>query len=423
MPPTVAALKVASSGIPIPVETSLPVLGHLIITVYDMLNSFAKTSELHRVVQQKQESYTLNVGSPGGRIRIIHADDMGSPYFIIPEVEMARIPDNYLDCAVYLYPSEKAAREGERAGGSGFMFAIRSKRLDDLFFPYIVTNSHVIREGNSLTVRINNVNNGHVILQSEPHHWFHHPDGDDIAVMPVGLHPNIYKITWMVEGQLLTKEAIDRFNIGIGDDVVMVGRFINHEGRERNLPALRFGNVSMMPLEPIKHPTRGINQECFLVEMRSIGGYSGSPCIIVYDSSMPRPGILTNPLQRQLNFWLLGINCGHIQDYYKVIEETGEEHPEKLRVKMNTNMSIVIPAWKIGELLNEDELVKLRRREENKLLQLREHRESDVSLDIATEEEQGEVFTREDFMDALKRATRPLENQPPDQPGQEKKGT
>jgi hypothetical protein len=47
----------------------------------------------------------------------------------------------------------------------------------------------------------------------------------------------------------------------------MVGRFINHEGKQRNLPALRYGNIAMMPLEPIIQQETGITQESFFVKI------------------------------------------------------------------------------------------------------------------------------------------------------------
>jgi hypothetical protein len=48
-----------------------------------------------------------------------------------------------------------------------------------------------------------------------------------------------------------------------------------HEGRQKNSPTARFGNIAQMPNEPVI--IKRFEQECFLVEARSIGGYSGSP--------------------------------------------------------------------------------------------------------------------------------------------------
>jgi hypothetical protein len=60
----------------------------------------------------------------------------------------------------------------------------------------------------------------------------------------------------------------------------MVGRYIEHEGKFKNLPVVRFGNIAMMPSEHILQWEREDHlQESFLVDMRSISGFSGSPVL------------------------------------------------------------------------------------------------------------------------------------------------
>ena len=59
----------------------------------------------------------------------------------------------------------------------------------------------------------------------------------------------------------------------------MVGRFVSHEGKQQNSPAVRFGNIAMMQKEKIIDE-RGVAQESFLVEIRSLPGYSGSAVLI-----------------------------------------------------------------------------------------------------------------------------------------------
>jgi hypothetical protein len=66
-------------------------------------------------------------------------------------------------------------------------------------------------------------------------------------------------------------KQIPPLDIGIGDEAFVVGRFINHEGKQRNTPTARTGIISQMPIEPIH--IRGIDQECFLIEARSFGGF------------------------------------------------------------------------------------------------------------------------------------------------------
>src|SRR5260370_42243079 len=75
----------------------------------------------------------------------------GEPY--LDWEPMPRIPDEFLDCVVYLYPSQPAAEAGEGLGGTGFVVGIRSqdRSVQSL---YVVTNRHVVELGNT-TVRIN----------------------------------------------------------------------------------------------------------------------------------------------------------------------------------------------------------------------------------------------------------------------------
>ena len=42
-------------------------------------------------------------------------------------------------------------------------------------------------------------------------------------------------------------DIIKRLDIGLGDDVQMVGGFVHHEGKKRNRPPVRSGIISLMP--------------------------------------------------------------------------------------------------------------------------------------------------------------------------------
>ena len=50
-----------------------------------------------------------------------------------------------------------------------------------------MTNSHVIKEGRSPVVRLNNKKGAIEVLPLTAREWVHHPEGDDVAVCPVGL--------------------------------------------------------------------------------------------------------------------------------------------------------------------------------------------------------------------------------------------
>jgi hypothetical protein len=86
-----------------------------------------------------------------------------------------RIPDEILDTVVYLYPDRDSAMRGERAGGSGFMVSVPSEAGPDLYYSYVVTNSHVIREAKCDALRVNTRAGGTNVIDSTEEYWIHHP--------------------------------------------------------------------------------------------------------------------------------------------------------------------------------------------------------------------------------------------------------
>lgn len=291
---------------------------------------------------------------------------------------MPRIKDAILDCVIYLYPTESDARNGERAGGSGFLVGIPSKVYERTWYVYAVTNSHVIREGegNSPVIRLNTKDGQMDVLNLESANWFHHPDGDDIAVCPIGLQTEHFKFRLITPDLFITPEIIREHDIGAGDDVFLVGRFVNHEGKQRNIPSIRFGNIAMMNWESIRHPSRGIMMESFLIEVRSIAGYSGSPVFLYIPPLTKRPN--KKGLEaRGYGPWLLGIDWGHIPVKEMVKEKTEEGEPERevsegWWVRYNAGMAGVVPVWKLAELLELKPLKTGREENEEKLAKQKE---------------------------------------------------
>jgi hypothetical protein len=274
------------------------------------------------------------------------------------EPPVPRIHDDYLNCVVYLYPTEGDANDGTRIGGSGFLVGVPSKGLRRNFiFPYVVTNKHVVEK--ATTLRLNTQDGKKTILPTLRSAWTVHPSGDDLAACIISLNPKEYKFNHAPRENFLSKDVIKNFNIGIGDDTFMVGRFINHEGRQLNLPTVRFGDIAQMPWETIKQDD-GFEQESFLIETRSIGGYSGSPIFTFIPVASERPGLKDwgkpENILRAHGPWLLGVDWGHINDWSPVCRENGEPvnpaNPKAMQVKLNTGMSAAVPAWKLAELLD-----------------------------------------------------------------------
>ncbi len=327
--------------------------------------------------------------------------------FYVWKPPVPRIEDQVLDCVIYLYPSVGQAAAGEQAGGTGFLVGMQSEANESRSYLYAVTNSHVIREGESPVIRLNTKDGNKAILELDQEQWVHHQDGDDIAVCPFALaNPNHYAYRVIPRSMFLTKGLIEQHNVGAGDDVFMVGRFISHEGRQRNTPIVRFGNISMMPWEPITHE-RGIQQESFLLEMRSLSGFSGSPVFV----------------DVEVGGYLLGVDWAHMASYEKVKKVnpiTGrlENVPEGHVVKSNSGQMAAVPAWKLQELLDQEELVAQRKRSDEQLARQAEN--SPAVLDIRMPAPETDLpvnpantFTKDDFEDALDRVSR--REPPPDQ--------
>jgi len=157
--------------------------------------------------------------------------------------------------------------------------------------------------------------------------------------------------------------------IGVGDEVLMLGRFINREGLQKNSPTARFGHISQMPGDPID-----AQEEAFLCEVRSIGGYSGSPVFLI-PSFDDRPGAQRPPTDRGI---ILGIDFCHIQNWTCAHDDKGYKLPH-VRVPQNTGMAGVIPAWKLQELIMSEKALKQRRGAEE--AEMRRRNAPTVALD------------------------------------------
>jgi hypothetical protein len=245
-----------------------------------------------------------------------------------------------LDGMAFTFRTREEAEKRVRIGGTCFLVIKPSGATfggSELCVPYLITNRHVVYSGGASVVSINRRDGSPPdILEYEPTDWVTHPDGDDLAaIIPekYDLIPGRHRLTAIRTDWLLTPEKMRVEDIGVGDDVFMVGRFVNHQGRRENRASARFGTISMMQ-EDIWVKDDNRHQESFAVEMRSRTGFSGSPV------SVCRVATVFGPDGRSMGvtnfFGVLGVNWGFILD-----EETGE----------NTWLNGVVPAWKILSLL------------------------------------------------------------------------
>ena len=198
----------------------------------------------------------------------------GEPEDRLESVTMPRIDDDFLNCSFYVYPDEERAREGSRAGGSGFLIHV-PLAFEPWVQVYAVTNRHVI-DGGCGALRLNTSAGPTDIMQTGQCDWVMHPELDDVAIAPMQMAPR-HRWTSINAGCFVTQQMLLERAVGVGDEVLMIGRLSGTEGIGQNTPVARFGHLSMMP-RAIDRANGLPPQESFLVECRSVSGFSGSRC-------------------------------------------------------------------------------------------------------------------------------------------------
>jgi len=254
-------------------------------------------------------------------------------------------------------PEEDGARI--QFGGTAFIVGVHTDERSGL--AHIVTAKHVAEaiEPAEAVIAMNAKDGLPLYLRSGSQRWFYHPteaDSVDVAVLPFG-SPRFreYDISWIPEEIFATAQRIEKFDIGLGDELVIIGLFTRFFGRKQLVPLVRSGNIAMMSKE--KLPTQGFgDMEVYLAEGRSIGGLSGSPVFVRNTVKTPMQTADGGPayMSGLGTFHLLGLMHGHwdLPVSFSPLEQ---------REAVNMGVSIVVPAKKILETLYHPDLVKMRK--------------------------------------------------------------
>jgi hypothetical protein len=319
-------------------------------------------------------------------------------------------------CSVFLYETVNDAEAGARYGGSGFLISTRSEADPSIVHLYAVSNAHVVR--NFPIIRL--VRPGGVVeVQDHAYDdWFRFGEGleqehqDDVAICALGaVAEHDY---WHVpDSSVVLPMYFGNELVSVGDDCLMIGRYLNHDNVQFDQPVARFGNLAMMP-EPVWQPDRFRYQESFLVDMRSMAGYSGSP-VFLYIGGWParigpkQPGepqdVLAPVKWRMGQTFLLGVDWGHLPEAVDLFDADGVVIGS---ATSHSGIAGVVPAWRILELLREPRVKEPRAEKE---AELRKQSPRASALDSATR-----PFTADYFGEAVSRATRqvtpPAESEP-----------
>ena len=286
---------------------------------------------------------------------------------------MTRIDDLFLKCVFYVYMSKEDAFQGHPDSATGFFLGIPSSYDNSQFYIYAITNKHVIKHNEMETpiLRVNNFEGTSNLIETKKEEWRFHPLGSDLAICLIDAN-QLQDTSFLSQEFLLTNEFMEEKNVGVGDDVFVIGNFQTRGGKTRNYPTVRLGNIAQMPNEPLKNPYTTLDEESFIIELHSTSGYSGSPVILSI------PWIINRKFDRKKEektppkwhnpepdyYRLLGIDWGHIQTKESLYNSDGERLPNGESIWINSAMAGVVPSWKIAEMLYSEEEEDIRKKED-----------------------------------------------------------
>jgi hypothetical protein len=271
-----------------------------------------------------------------------------------------RIADRLLKCVGFVSRYEPDDEGGSRLRFGGTAFIVGALMDGNIGLAHLVTARHVVEaiEPGETVITMNAKDGMSLSLRTGNQKWFYHPtekDSVDVAVMPFGsARFNEYDIEWIPEGMFATNQRIADFQIGLGDELFIIGLFTRFFGRTKLTPIVRTGNIAMMPEDKVAVENFG-DMEAYLAEGRSIGGLSGSPAFVrnTVKTPMQTAGGKLTAISGLGDSHLLGLVHGHWRIQPPFTTSQAEA--------VNMGVSIIVPAKKILETLYNPELVALRK--------------------------------------------------------------
>jgi len=290
---------------------------------------------------------------------------------------MPKLPSYFFRSVIYLYETREHAEQGKPFGGTGFLVGEAVEGRTDGVHVFAVTNWHVAVSGGASVVRVNKLGGGVDIFELDPSDWTFVPKGHDLAIAPIPVSIDAHDVSAVDVKFFLTEADVEKFKVGVGEDAFMVGRFVDHDGVESNVPAVRFGHISVMP-QAIRQFTGAEKLKSFVLDMHSRRGYSGSPVYVyrTYQSDLAQG---TPEESGEVFIKLLGIHWGQFQEEWKVhAGRKGRAESDILRetdderfIQGLSGMTMVIPAWDIAEMLKLPKIIKAKQRDIEELERFR----------------------------------------------------
>ena len=229
-----------------------------------------------------------------------------------------------LQTVYFLYANKDDAEAGINAGATGFVASVPLQNWPNHYHWIGVTNWHAACELGLSVVRVNRKEGVPDVFDYGPEEWLFIPGRIDVAVIPLDLRRDVHVCRGIGLSMFLTGETNKDVGIDIGDDVFMIGRFLDFDGVETNKPSLRFGNISIMDA-PVKQPT-GHMGPSIVLDMHSRTGFSGSP-VFFYRTSGSNFGEIPTNDESRAEMWIghtmhfLGLHWGQFPEEWELTEK------------------------------------------------------------------------------------------------------
>jgi hypothetical protein len=235
--------------------------------------------------------------------------------------------------------------------GTGFLVGLRFEADQAQGHVYVATAAHVVRPLIGSSVRLRRKGDG--TEDREVDEWIFHPT-DDIAIarMPQPYEP--YDFLAVEDKDFVGPPAEHQWQPQPGDDVYFVGLLAQIPAMgAQNLPMVRTGSIGTLYQDDIPMRLGGdtlIRVQGHLIDCRSFGGFSGSPCFVRYISAQGQTENLglRYPIQSTL---LLGMVGGHFDLKASVALPDQED---KLDIPVAAGVGVLYPAESIREMLDEE---------------------------------------------------------------------
>jgi hypothetical protein len=276
-----------------------------------------------------------------------------------------RLPDRILQTPFLL----GFKKEIPQYAACGFLVGVPGAHGNSHLYAVTATHLAVRMECCPIIMGFSYKDGSKALLEQDSVHWYSHPteaSAVDVAVTPFApAQQDRLDLEPVPQHLFVSGEGLTKASIGLGDEIAAIGMFTQFSHEDRHVPIVRTGHLAMLPALPI--PVKNFEpMEAYVAEVE---GLSGSPVWVrptdhtnvpQKDAGEEKPSA---PSNADTDLLFLGLLHGRWAVSKTIMEGLNAQYAEN----MISGMSIIVPAHKILEVINQPELAALRAKNDKKL--------------------------------------------------------